>query len=103
MLKTNLTIKDLQHHIKNIDHKPEKKMEVMLKLFEEVGELAVEIRKEISEGLTEQRKQNIEFELYDILHYVNHIANIYDVDLEKAIHEKDAYNAIKYARKEEKK
>lgn len=102
MLEDNMTVKDLQAYIKTIDHKPELKMQVMLKLVEEVGELSVEIRRELNQGLTEQLKQNIKYELYDILHFVNHIANIYDIDLVNAIQEKDEINKIKYDRKEEK-
>ncbi len=102
MLEDNMTVKELQTYIKTIDHKPELKMQVMLKLVEEVGELSVEIRRELTEGLTEKLKQNIKYELYDILHFVNHIANIYDIDLVNAIQEKDEINKIKYDRKEEK-
>jgi len=101
MLEDNMTVKELQAYIKTIDHKPKLKMQVMLKLVEEVGELSVEIRKELTEGLTEKRKQNIKYELYDILHFVNHIANIYDIDMVNAIQEKDAVNKVKYDRKEE--
>jgi len=72
----------------------------MLKLVEEVGELSVEIRKELTEGLTKELRTNIKHELYDILHFVNHIANIYDIDLVEAIQEKDEINKIRYNRKE---
>jgi NTP pyrophosphatase (non-canonical NTP hydrolase) len=101
VVNNQITVKDLQAYIKTIDHKPELKMQVVLKLIEEVGELAVEIRKESLDGLTEDRKQNIKYELYDVLHFVNHIANIYDIDLVEAIQEKDEINKIKYDRKEE--
>ena len=96
MLKKPVSIKDLQAHIKMIDFHPDKKHEVVLKLFEEVGELSVEMRKEHQKGLSETIKQNIKYELYDVLHYVTHIANIYDVDLEDAIVEKDKINALRY-------
>lgn len=100
MLKDNMTVKELQAYIKTIDHKPDLKMQVMLKLVEEVGELSVEIRKELSQGLTENLKKNIKHELYDIIHFVNHIANIYDIDLVEAIQEKDEINKVRYDRKE---
>ncbi len=96
MLKRDLTIKDLQEHIKNVDFHPDKKHEVVLKLFEEVGELSVEMRKEHQAGLTQKRKQAIKYELYDVLHYVTHIANIYGIDLEEAIIEKDKINEARY-------
>jgi len=100
MVKENVSVRDLQAYIKSIDHKPELKMQVMLKLVEEVGELSVEIRKELTEGLTKELRTNIKHELYDILHFVNHIANIYDIDLVEAIQEKDEINKIRYNRKE---
>jgi len=96
VLKRDLTIKDLQEHIKNVDFHPDKKHEVVLKLFEEVGELSVEMRKEHQAGLTQKRKQAIKYELYDVLHYVTHIANIYGIDLEEAIIEKDKINEARY-------
>ncbi|MFP4286865.1 MAG: MazG nucleotide pyrophosphohydrolase domain-containing protein [Candidatus Izemoplasmataceae bacterium] len=95
-MKRNLTIKTLQEHIKIVDNKPEKKYEIALKLFEEVGELSVEMRKAHEQGLTPSVKQNIKYELYDVLHYVNVIANLYDIDLEEAILEKDQINAKRY-------
>ena len=100
MLSKEMTVRDLQQHIKEIDFKPNHKMQVMLKLVEEVGELAVEVRKESLNGLTTNRKDKIKYELYDILHFVNHMANIYDIDLVEAIIEKDKINEIKYQRKE---
>jgi len=96
MIKKGLTIKDLQMHIKRIDFKPDKHHEVVLKLFEEVGELSVEMRKVSEEGMTTTNKKNIKYELYDVLHYVTHIANIYGIDLEEAIIEKDEINARRY-------
>lgn len=96
MLKRDLLIKHLQNHIKEIDHHPDKKYEVVLKLFEEVGELSEEMRKESETGMSEERKKAIKYELYDVLHYVTHIANIYDIDLEEAIIEKDLINESRY-------
>ncbi|MFW6319879.1 MAG: MazG nucleotide pyrophosphohydrolase domain-containing protein [Bacillota bacterium] len=95
-MKTPLTIKALQTHIKAVDHQPKKQYEVVLKLFEEVGELSEEMRKAHQEGLTKTNKQNIKYELYDVIHYVTHIANIYGIDLEEAIIEKDQINAKRY-------
>ena len=100
MLTKDMTIKEVQDHIKSIDHHPDAKLLVMLKLVEEVGELAVEIRRETSFGLTDERLANIKYELYDVLHFVNHLANIYDISLVDAIIEKDKINEVKYNRKE---
>ncbi len=96
MLKKDLTIKQLQAHIKTIDYAPDKQYEVVLKLFEEVGELSEEMRKAHQKGLDQNRKDKIKYELYDVLHYVTHIANIYEIDLEDAIIEKDKINEARY-------
>jgi NTP pyrophosphatase (non-canonical NTP hydrolase) len=103
MINKDISIRELQKHIKEIDFKPEFKLQVMLKLVEEVGELAVEVRRESMGTLSPELKDKIKYELYDILHFVNHMANIYDIDLVEAIVEKDKINAIKYKRKEGKK
>ncbi len=99
MLKKTITIKDLQRHIKAVDFAPDNIHEVVLKLFEEVGELSVEMRKAHEHGATESIKQSIKYELYDVLHYVTYIANIYGIDLEDAIIEKDRINAERYHEK----
>ncbi len=98
VLKPSLTIRALQKHIKEVDHQPEKKLQVVLKLMEEIGELSEEINNELTHGLTDKIKTNIKHELYDVIHFVNHIANIYDIDLEEAILEKDSINDIRYKR-----
>ena len=102
MLNKDMSVRELQQHIKEIDFKPEFKMQVMLKLVEEVGELAVEVRRESMGSLTKELKDKIKYELYDIIHFVNHMANIYEIDLVEAILEKDKINKIKYMRKEDK-
>ncbi|MFK5882740.1 MAG: MazG nucleotide pyrophosphohydrolase domain-containing protein [Candidatus Izemoplasma sp.] len=99
MLKTDMTVKELQDHVREIDFHPEHKLEVMLKLVEEVGELAVEVRKESLYGLTDELKKDMKYELYDIIHFVAHIANIYDIDLVDAIIEKDKINQIRYGKR----
>lgn len=96
MLKTPITIKELQKHIKTIDFHPNRNYEVVLKLFEEVGELSVEMRKAHQHGVNETIKNSIKYELYDVLHYVTYIANLYDIDLEEAILEKDLINERRY-------
>ncbi len=94
----NFNLTEFQNFVKERDHWPEHKMEVMLKLVEEVGELANEVRKASLDGLTEKRKQNIELELYDCLHYVTQIANLYDIDLNEAIDKKEKINKERYRR-----
>ena len=101
MLKKPITIKNLQNHIKTIDFAEEKNYEVVLKLFEEVGELSVEMRKAHVEGLNEHIKENIMYELYDVVHYVTYIANLYGIDLEEAIIKKDLINEKRYQERSE--
>ena len=101
MLKKPITIKNLQNHIKTVDFAEEKNYEVVLKLFEEVGELSVEMRKAHVEGLNQDIKENIMYELYDVVHYVTYIANLYGIDLEEAIIKKDQINEKRYQERSE--
>lgn len=91
-------IAEFQAFVKERDHWPEHKAEVMLKFVEEVGELAVEVRKASMNGLTDERLTNIKLELYDCLHYVSQLANIYDIDLNEAIDMKEKINKERYNR-----
>lgn len=88
------TIKYLQDYIKSKDYFPERKKDYFLKLTEEVGELSRAIRKNL---LAEENiKNSIDEELWDIIYYAIAIANCYDIDLEKAIKQKEEINRIKY-------
>ncbi|XMB85659.1 MazG nucleotide pyrophosphohydrolase domain-containing protein [Mycoplasmatota bacterium WC44] len=91
-------ISEFQNFIRERDHYPEYKTEVMLKFVEEVGELANEVRKGSFNGLTQEIRDNIKLELYDCLHYVAAIANIYDIDLNESIELKEKINKKKYKR-----
>lgn len=91
-------ISEFQEFIKERDHYPDHKLEVMLKFVEEVGELANEVRKCSLNGLTQENKNTLRLELYDCLHYVTAIANIYEIDLNEAIEIKEKYNKLKYNR-----
>lgn len=91
-------LKEFQSFVKERDHWPEHKVEVMLKFVEEVGELANEVRKASMNGLTDERLENIELELYDCLHYVAQIANLYEIDLNQAIDKKEKINKERYKR-----
>lgn len=69
-----------------------------MKFIEEVGELAECIRKD-KRVVENNIKGTIEEELYDVLYYIIRLANIYDIDLQKAIFLKEELNAKKYNRK----
>lgn len=67
-MEEDLTIRKLQKCIKNIDHKNNFNDKYMLKLMEEVGELAEVIRKNKRMQEEKNIKGTIEEELQDILY-----------------------------------
>lgn len=91
-----ITLKQLQAYIKEKDHRPELKHQYMLKLFEEIGELAEAVRKDKLYRDTGQIKGTIDEELYDVLYYVAAIANVYGVDLETSYRLKEQLNRSRY-------
>lgn len=97
-MKEDLTIRKLQDCIKNIDHKNNSNDKYMLKLMEEVGELAEVIRKNKRMEKGQTIKDTIEEELQDVLYYVVCLANINDIDLQECIYLKEKLNCEKYKR-----
>ena len=91
-MENDLTIRKLQEGIKNIDHKNNSNDKYMLKLMEEVGELAEVIRKNKRMDDEKNIKGTIEEELSDVLYYVVCLANINNIDLEKCIYLKENLN-----------
>lgn len=98
-MKSDLTIRKLQECIKKIDHKNNSNEKYMLKLMEEVGELAEVIRKNKKMEKGESIKGTIDEELQDVLYYVVCLANINDIDLQECIYLKENLNCEKYNRK----
>jgi len=96
-----MNIRKLQEKIKEIDYQPERKEIYILKLVEEIGELFVAIRKNKTLYYTNLTtiRGTIEEELYDVLYYLLAIANVYGVDMERAIILKNEFNDTKYDRK----
>lgn len=90
------TISYLQKYIKAKDYHPDLVKDYFLKLSEEVGELANAIRKNKIQLDAESIKGTVDEELWDVIYYAIAIANCYDIDLEKAIKEKEEINNIKY-------
>ena len=110
-LKEDMTIKEFQFLIKHIeqgnleekkdeenpDRKKENSQRLILKLIEEFGELAENVRKNIRyDG--GNIKGTIEEELFDIFYYIAAIANDYGIDLEDIFYIKDKVNIVKYKR-----
>lgn len=91
-MENDLTIRKLQECIKNIDHKNNSNDKYMLKLMEEVGELAEVIRKNKRMEKGESIKGTIEEELQDVLYYIVCLANINDIDLQECVYLKEKLN-----------
>ena len=107
----DMTLKEIQFLIKYIEkgslekvqdnrseaEKKENSQRLVLKLIEEFGELAENIRKNLRyKG--DSIKGTIEEELFDIFYYIIAIANDYNIDLEEIFHIKDKINKEKYER-----
>jgi len=98
-MEKDLTIRKLQECIKNIDHKNNMNDKYMLKLMEEVGELAEAVRKNKKMQDDQNIKGTIEEELQDVLYYIVCLANVNDIDLQQCIYLKEKINCEKYNRK----
>ena len=98
-MEKDLTIRKLQESIKNIDHKNNMNDKYMLKLMEEVGELAESVRKNKRMQDDQNIKGTIEEELQDVLYYIVCLANVNDIDLQNCIYLKEKINCEKYNRK----
>ena len=107
----DMTLKEVQYLIKriekgtldesrdkeNLQQKRENGQRLVLKLIEEFGELAENIRKNVRfDG--ENIKGTIEEEAFDVFYYIIAIANYYEIDLEKIFYIKDELNKVKYER-----
>jgi mazG nucleotide pyrophosphohydrolase domain superfamily len=107
----DMTLKEIQFLIKHIEkgslkdtedirseeEKKENSRRLVLKLIEEFGELAENIRKNLRYN-GENIKGTIEEELFDIFYYIIAIANDYNIDLDEIFHIKDKINKEKYER-----
>ena len=107
----DMTLKEIQFLIRHIEkgslekiqdnrseaEKKENSRRLVLKLIEEFGELAENIRKNLRYN-GENIKGTIEEELFDIFYYIIAIANDYNIDLEEVFHIKDKINKEKYER-----
>ena len=107
----DMTLKEIQFLIKHIEkgslkdiedirseeEKKENSRRLVLKLIEEFGELAENIRENLRYN-GENIKGTIEEELFDIFYCIIAIANDYNIDLEEIFHIKDKINKEKYER-----
>lgn len=90
------TIKYLQTFIREKDYHPELLKDYFLKLSEEVGELALAMRKNLKAPDTEHIVGTIDEELWDVMYYALAIANLYDIDMEQVIKTKAEMNQSRY-------
>ena len=97
-MEKDLTIKKLQECVKSIAHKNNSNDKYMLKLMEEVGELAEVIRKNKRMEKGKSIKGTVEEELQDVLYYIISLANINNIDLQNCIYLKEELNCKKYNR-----
>ena len=108
---SGMTIKEAQYLIKHIElgtlenvrektlpEKKENTQRLVLKLIEEFGELAENIRKDVR-YTGEDIKGTIEEERVDIFYDIIAIANNYNINLEEIFYIKDQVNMKKYKRK----
>ena len=68
---------------------------LFMKLVEEIGEVA-EVLNQIEGRKSSTPNTSLEHELVDVLHYTVAIASLNQIDLSKAIIEKDKQAAVKY-------
>ncbi|WP_416825363.1 MazG nucleotide pyrophosphohydrolase domain-containing protein [Ectobacillus polymachus] len=95
LIQQNITLHNLQQFIKIKDNNPKRKNVYFQKLIEEVGELAVVLRKDKRLEDTGIIKGTIEEELYDVLYYVLAIANSHNIDMEECFRLKEQYKQEK--------
>lgn len=90
-----LTFNDLQSYLALKYKEGRTSNALFMKLVEEIGEVAEALNQ--LEGLKEKSGEtSLEQELVDVIHYAVAIASINQIDLTKAIIEKDRQAAIKY-------
>ena len=107
----DMTLKEVQYLIKQIEkgtlgkrkrektpqERKENGQRLVLKLIEEFGELAENIRKNTRFN-GKNIKGTIEEEVFDVFYYTIAIANEYGIELEKVFELKDKINQEKYER-----
>lgn len=94
-MMNELTIKDLQKYLALKYNNGRTSSALFMKLVEEIGEVA-EVLNQLEGRKASSSDKSLENELVDVLHYVVAIASINDINLTKAIIEKDRNASIKY-------
>ena len=92
----DITVKYLQNYIKQNDFNPDRKMDYFLKLVEEVGEVSEAIFHGKFRQPGQPIKGTLDEELWDVMYFVLCLANLYGVDMEAAIQEKEQLNNLRW-------
>lgn len=90
-----LTFHDLQNYLALKYKEGHTSTALFMKLVEEVGEVA-EVLNQLEGRKASSGNNSLESELADVIHYAIAIASINDINLTKAIINKDKQAAIKY-------
>ncbi|MGR3764157.1 MazG nucleotide pyrophosphohydrolase domain-containing protein [Rossellomorea sp. NS-SX7] len=90
-----LTFHELQSYLQLKYKEGRTSSALFMKLVEEIGEVA-EVLNQLEGRKTNSGHPSLEKELVDVIHYAVAIASINDIDLSRAIIEKDKLAAIKY-------
>ena len=86
-----MKLKDLQRKIDELENKNKWNNSADQKIVfitEELGEIAKWVRKSRKSKLTKKDKENLNFELADILQHIVSLANTFGLDLEKGLKQK---------------
>lgn len=90
------SVKYLQTYLKQKDFAPGQEMNYFLKLVEEVGEVS----RAIFHGNVRQPGQpvkgTLDEELWDVMYFVLCLANLYGIDMEQTIRDKERLNNARY-------
>ncbi len=98
----NFTIKEYQDYLYNTYKEKGIDSSLFMKLVEEIGEVAEVFNKRDRRKLSldgKNFKEELGYELVDVIHYAVAIAALNNIDLTKVIMEKDKKASVKYNHK----
>lgn len=95
---SNLSVKVLESYLKETYKKTKDDQGLFMKLVEEIGEVAELLNKRSGRKAGDgEITEELANELADVIHYAIAIAAVNNIDIEKAIINKDRAAAIKYS------
>ena len=105
-LKENATLRDVQEFVmtmkKDMGFYQEDPYVELVLLMEELGELVKSVRKARKGSSIDPNSQigSIEEEIADVMVYLTQVANLFDIDMEKAIRDKHISNQSRVWKRE---